>query len=154
MAITYSRNYELNITEHARERWQERIVDPKRYSHLSNCHISSCETCVSLAHNIRNILTNTRRQIDGRIAAAYKAAKEANNKVTDVNFLKAMEQQHGDLTPYNFYLSLSGDAVFMTKMEGDRNVLVTIMSRDMIEGTTLRSLTRFKNESLLVYNRR
>ncbi len=140
MGFPSARNYDVNITIHARERWLERIVDPKRYSHLSKCQIPSCGQCITLMHNIRNIITNTRRQIDGRISETFMLAKRAENKVTDRNFLSAMENQHGDLSSYEFYHSLDGRAIFMAQNQDGRLVLFTIMSDDMLDGTTQRVL--------------
>jgi hypothetical protein len=67
-------------------------------------------------------------------------AKRAGNKVTDRNFLFAMENQHGDLSSYEFYHSLDGRAIFMAQNQDGRLVLFTVMSNNMLDGTTQRVL--------------
>jgi hypothetical protein len=139
------KRYDVLITNHARERWLERIVDPKRYEHLTTCPCPkvNCSQCTSLIHDIRDILRFDRRVIDARIASCYRDARDHGRKLTDVSFLEAIKKRHGDEVAgaSEFLISHSGKAVLVIlKKDNDPPVLKTILSADMVEGTIFRNL--------------
>lgn len=143
------KKYDVIITSHARQRWVERIADPKRYGHLKRCHLENCEKCSSLLYDIHGIIKAYGKTIDGAIVQRYRRAKTENSKVTDVSFLKAMAKQHGDLACFEFLRS--ENAVFMTKLEENTPILITVMGIGMIDGTVLRNFS--KEELKTVFHR-
>ena len=136
--------FDLIISPHARERWIVRIVNPTRYAHLDQC--TGCEVCTSLLHELRNIVKIGARQIDGRIAATFRHARDKNSRVTDVSFLEAIRKKHGDEAAFFDFL-VNGNAVMMLSRRPEQEVplLVTVMTTDMIDGTVIR---RMSNEEM------
>lgn len=135
--------YDLIITNHARERWVERIVDPTRYEHLSKCHETECETCRSLVHDIHGALRIARRQIDGRILHCYLAAKEADNRVKDLSFKEAIAKRQAEFYGKNLEwvdFWISGRAVLMVSKtpQEETPTLITVLTNDMIDGTVIK----------------
>src|SRR6185312_3189837 len=132
--------YPVIITLHARERWVERIVDPRHYHHLRTC--TGCEKCNSLIRDLQGAIRYCGKQIDRVIAGRFKTAKENGKKVVDVSFLEAFKKQHGsESEEYDFYQS--GNAVFVVRQnskEGEPPILITVLSEDMIDGTVIRTM--------------
>ena len=125
----------LDITGHARQRWVERIVDPKRYAHLSTCK-DNCETCQSLLYDIRMVLQHAGKGIDKEIIYYYDAAIHQNLRITDANFIAAMKEKHGKIDHFDFLYYKT--AILLVKKETPP-VLLTVMTLDMIDGTVFRN---------------
>jgi hypothetical protein len=149
------KKHDVIITNHARERWLERVVDPKRYEHLRTCRCPkvNCPECTSLIHDIRGILRLSRRVIDGRIASCYRNARDNNKRVTDISFIEAINKRYGEEIAANmdFLISQSGAAILVTARKEDTPVIKTILTADMIEGTIFRNLN--KDELKQVFSR-
>jgi len=132
--------YVCIISGHARERWIERIADPKRYEHLRTC--PGCGTCVNLLHDIRRFIQLGGRYIDREIASRFKVALEAGSRVVDASFLEAFKKQFGENVPYEF--DQNGRAVFViakNNTEGEPPILVTVLTDEMIDGTVIRKMS-------------
>jgi hypothetical protein len=130
--------YLIIITPHARERWIERIADPKRYEHLGKC--PGCVTCANLQRDIREAIYIGARYIDRSIVQRYREAKEAGARVVDPLFLAAFKkEQRSEGEEFEFYQS--GRAVFCigeNDREGEPPILITVLTEEMIDGTVLR----------------
>jgi hypothetical protein len=133
--------YKLLIGDHGRQRWIERVVDPKRYKHLSICKIPNCEECKSLMFDIRNVIKTLGHRIDSQISGAFLEARDAGRKVTDVSFIEAIRRKEILRDELDFYLTnRKGTVIAVTR--NDPPVLVTILSNDMIDGTVIRNNDR------------
>lgn len=128
------RKYDILITNHARERWVERVVDPKRYEHLHKCRGEGCEQCVTLLHDLRNAVKICGRGIDGKIAAAYRIAKEEGRHVTDLSFIEAVKKRYGIRGRVDFLLTPSNKVLVVCYNEEEIPVLKTILTQDMVDG--------------------
>lgn len=139
--MTETKKYELIITNHARERWVERVVDATRYEHLSKCKVGSgCGTCESLINDIHGALRMARKQIDGRILACYLSAKQANDRVTDVSFMETIAKTHGsDAKHMDFLISGIAILVVSQKPEEETPQLLTVLTKNMIDGTVVKN---------------
>ena len=118
------------ITRHARERWVERIIDPKRYDHYRLCRVG-CPTCVDLAYDMMNTIRIAGRGIDRDISQRFRSARPVEDQV----FLKAVGQTH-DLASHA--IKRDDKAVFVT-LKAEIPVLGTVMSIDMMTGTIIRN---------------
>lgn len=145
----------LLITEHAKERWVERVVDPTRYIHLETCKIQGCKTCSSLLYDIRGILRNpkAKRSIEGRILATYQQSLLTNSYIADVSFLEAVKKKYGDISRFKFLLTGSGMAVLVVSKKPEESfpALLTVMRSDMVDGMVIRTMN--KQEMKNVFNR-
>lgn len=149
------RQYDLMITQHAKERWLERKVDPVRYNHLETCKLQGCGMCSGLLHDIRTILQNSKIKIsiENSILDTYHHSLANKYYVADQSFLDAVKKKYGDITNFKFLLSGKGDivlVVFQNPLE-KLPVLKTIMRSDMVEGMVIRTFNG--QEMKTVFNR-
>jgi hypothetical protein len=128
------RQYDLLITQHARERWLERSVDPARYIHLETCKVPECQNCSHLLHNIRGILQNSKAKIsiENSIIDTYHHSLATNSYVTDISFMSAVKKKYGDVNDFKFLLTGSGRAVLVVFQNPQEKlpVLKTVMRSD------------------------
>lgn len=82
--------YPLTITKHARERFIVRIIDPKRYLHLTQCR-QGCEECVRLDKELHHVINTFKGNIDRTIAGRVLAAIKMDYKITDEDFIQTMD---------------------------------------------------------------
>lgn len=138
--ISNQKRYPILITEHARQRWIERAVDPKRYQHLSQCR-RGCAICIQLIHDIRGVMRMMKREIDGSISRRALAAIQANERVNEPLFLEAIRKKWPeDALGKEHYMDRTGrnTIIFAISREPDgRPVVVTVLTWDMIDGTVL-----------------
>lgn len=137
--------YSILITSHARQRWIERIADPRRYAHLATCKTPGCSECVSKLHDIRAAIRCSRRYIDGEIARRVREAKAAGGVVKDVNFMAAVRKRYGEERDFLFLQDHSAVFVIVNPPDEDIPVLLTVMSLDMIDGTVIQT---FKGDEM------
>lgn len=137
--------YSILITVHARQRWMERVADPKHYAHLSKCKVPNCDQCNSLMHDLRNAIRCARRHIDGAIARRVREAREAGSFVKDVNFMRAVKKRYGEDRDFTFLQDHSAVFVIVNPPDEPTPVLLTVMSLDMIDGTVIQT---FKGDEM------
>jgi len=140
-----------NITHHARERWLERVVDPKRYAHLSSCR-DGCPTCISLINDIQDVVRTMTRKLDGNIYRAWKTAVEQGNYVTNSLFIQTVKKaygKHADTLEFPIYNSGRERVVFVTAIRPDRfnptenvRLLLTVMTIGMLEGQVIQQTAK------------
>jgi hypothetical protein len=135
-------DHPIIITTHARQRYVERAVDPQKYGHLGKC--GGCETCDTLIREIDTTLLTIGRQIDRRICRRVMDAIRGGEKVTNPLFLEAlrkrMPKEAVEDTVYYIDRSREEPIIFAVRKRDEKtNVLLTVMSYDMIEGTILRA---------------
>lgn len=138
--------YYLIVTNHARERWLERIVDPQSYSHLSRC--TGCQKCLDLQLRMKEVIERVGKNINREIVKRYRIARMANAEVTDELFLQAVRKLNfEDFDRLQFFRD--GKAVFVIKKVDNEQapLLITVLSQDMIDGLVIQrsSLTEMKN---------
>lgn len=141
------KKYDVIITNHSRQRWLERIVDPKRYYHLRVC--KGCDLCTTLLHNIHNIIKNEGRSIDRDIVNSYRYARDSGTKITDISFMQAIAKNYGS-DAENLDFIANNKAIFVLfKAEIPR--LLTVLSHDMIDGFVIMKMD--SNQSKQIFNR-
>lgn len=146
------KKYDLIITVHARERWVQRIADPRRYEHLDSCKVVGCPTCVSLVHDLRNAVMVCGRGVDSSIAACYRRAKAEGRRVTDVSFMEAVRKKWPeDAGIFDFLIGHRAVLVVSQKPEEDTPILRTVMTTDMVDGMVVRTMGR--DEMKVVFKR-
>lgn len=137
------KRYPILITHHARQRWLERVVDPKKYIHLRRCGDGgNCGICIQLIHELRDIMRNVRASLDRSISGRALAAIRNNERVTDPLFLDAIKRWFAEerVEPTEHYIDRQGPntIVFAIRREPDgRPIVVTVLTWDMIDGTIL-----------------
>lgn len=138
--------YDIIITKHARERWVERIADPKRYSHLLSCN-KNCPTCAKLHYDIKNVIEVAGHSIDGQIAAAYKEARNKNTVITDKNFIQ-VQKQFGDYHKFKFYSARNNKAILIVAIDKRTTeglpLLLSVLTPDMVDGTVINCSNNIK----------
>ena len=144
-AFSLPKRYAVLITTHARQRWMERVVDPERYSHLKGCKVSCCEECLTKIQEIRNILRDSRRNVDSEIARRVREARAAKAVVKDMNFMAAIKKRYGEEKVFEFLQDHSAVYVITHPPNEPSPVLLTVMSLDMIDGMVFQT---FKPEEL------
>lgn len=144
--------YPLFVSNHARERWLERIVSPNRYSHLRFC--TGCGTCRSLIEEMRLILIRARRGIDKEICSRYRKARELGNEINNEIFKKAkIELYPGENLEFYFESNVVFVVVYKLKDKGQIDpVLATVLSSEMIEATYLK-LANTKEELKRIFSK-
>lgn len=125
------------VTNHAKERWITRIISPEHYSHLNMC--TGCEKCTSLIHDINSALKMSGNGISNSIRKSFANAEVVN----DPHLLEAIEKHYPGRVMYR-----NKNAVFVTKTDGEKIVIVSIMSFDMLDGTLIRTKSKQEISSL------
>lgn len=116
----------LIITRHAREQWLVRVVDPKRYDHLKSCE--GCALCHTLLNNIHNILKNTGAFFWHQIEKAYN--ESVVWEFDDSNLKMSIDKKvSGQKITYR----IKDNIVFPVSHKNNNDVLVSILTKDMIE---------------------
>lgn len=136
----------LAISNHARERWIQRITDPKRYKHLDLC--KGCDTCNSLIRDIDRVVRFSGGYVDQEIRKRFKRAKDNNRVVTDPQVKLALKKHFPD---EELTLFVDKDAVFVVIYKPNP-FLKSVITYDMIEGT-LFFVARTKDDIKSVFNR-
>jgi hypothetical protein len=131
----------VDITTHAHERWVERVLDPKTYAHLGTCKVAGCVECARLRSVRDMVLVNFGSRIGRDIAGCYKEAIAANRRVTDPDFLRAVQKKFGRTDQTDFLLTPNYKIVLVVGNWTDPPTLMSIYTSDMIEGTMLRNLS-------------
>jgi hypothetical protein len=137
------KRYPILITYHARQRWLERVADPKKYRHLVTCPDGGrCGICIQIIHELRDILRTYRQSLDRTISGRALAAIRHNDRVKDPMFLEAIRKKwpedHCGASEHYFDPNSHQSIIFAIKREPDgRPVVVTILTWDMIDGTVL-----------------
>jgi hypothetical protein len=88
-----------------------------------------------LIHEIRNIIAFDQKAINGRICARALSVIEASQKVEDPVFLETIRKYYVDSKNKDFYEDR--DFVYVLTNNTEIPVLVTLLSRDMIDGTVI-----------------
>jgi hypothetical protein len=136
------KRYPILITNHARQRWIERVADPKKYRHLTWCREGgTCGICIQLIHELRDILRAYRQSLDRTISGRALAAIERGEKVEDPLFIEAIKKKWPeDVDAQEHYIDRNGlnTIIFAIKREPDgRPVVVTVLTFDMLDGIVL-----------------
>jgi hypothetical protein len=137
------KRYPIIITHHARQRWLERVVDPKKYLHLRRCSDGgNCSICIQLIHELRDIMQNVCASLDRSISARALASIRNNERVTDPLFLDSIKRWFAEewVEPTEYYIDRQGQntIVFVIRREPDgRPIVVTVLTWDMIDGITM-----------------
>lgn len=142
--------YYLIVTNHARERWLERIADFQSYSHLSQC--TGCHKCKVLVNQMREVINHLGKNLDKEITKRYRVSRMANAEVTNATFLQAVQKLNfEDFDRLQFFRD--GKAVFVIKKVDNEiaPLLITVLSLDMIDGLVIQRFD--KNEMKDVFNR-
>lgn len=132
-------DYPIIVTQHARERYIVRVVDPQKFGHLETC--KGCGQCVNLLYEINILMRSMRKHMDRHISRQALKCMEQNEKVTDPLFLQTIKTHYPkevfEETTYYIDRSTPTPLIFVVK-KGDPPILKTVLTWDMIDGTILR----------------
>jgi hypothetical protein len=121
------------ITNHARERYVERVLNPDKYGHLSGCHVESCQECVHLLHDLRNHIKMGRQYIDMGLRENISKAQN----IKDPNFLEIIRKHYPQENNYQFLQYRQAIYVIIHPAKEPSPELLTVMTFDMIDGMVI-----------------
>lgn len=135
----------LVITNHARERWVERVINPKHYAHFADCkNVNHCQVCIKLREDMDFVLSNFYDEINKNISSLYYKSK--NKKITDRSFLEIIQKDYDDFDKLVFLDCES--CIFVISNHNEKSVLRTILKRGMLEGTIFKNIKNYEVDDL------
>ncbi len=137
----------IYATKHACERFVERVADPSRYEHLSECN--GCQKCHSLITELRRASLFARRGLNTEITERVRASLQAGNKITDHLLIEAAEKHFkrpSGIVEYYFDVKNS-NVVYV--LAGDGAVL-TVLTREKIDGFLVKKCDTKEDEMRLL----
>lgn len=124
---------DVTITNHARKRWLQRIIDRQRYEHMRMCRQPNCPVCDKLDCDCVGAIRAAHRSITARIAAAWRQAVSVSNQ----DFLRVFTERYADHAG-EFKFTQYEEAIFVTRYDKEVPTLVTIYHQDMLNETVWR----------------
>ena len=122
-----SKQYELEITYHAKERWVKRILSPQLYEHLEECQRQNCDRCAELKMQLLATICLKRKEIDGTILRKYKEAKLSGSWITHPLYLEAVRKVNPGYASRSEYLDVVDAVLVLGKdPEKNRHVVITV----------------------------